>query len=78
MSLISFCGGVAIWFACLIVLVMVVLSVLLGFCLVLGMAESVSNPHASEDAQVSYQEVTAEIGTGTAGLDRTVRNVTGG
>lgn len=78
MSLISFCSGVAIWFACLIVLVMVLLSVLLGFCLVLGMAESVSNPHASEDARASYQEVTAGIAAGTAGMDQAVRNVTTG
>ena len=78
MSLISFCGGVAIWFACLIVLVMVLLAALLGFCVVLGAYESVSNPHASEDARVSYQEVTAGIEVGTAGIDQAVRNITGG
>ena len=78
MNLITFCGGVAMMVACAIVLVAVLLAALLGFCLVLGAYESVSNPHASEDARVSYQDATAEIGTGTAGLNQAVRNVTTG
>jgi flagellar basal body-associated protein FliL len=78
MSLFDFCGKVACLFACLIVLVAVLMAAMLGFCLVLGAYESVSNPHASEDARVSYQNVTAEIAAGTAGMNQAVRNVTSG
>ena len=78
MTLTDFCGNIALTVACGIVLVCVLLAALLGFCLVLGAMEDVSNPHASEDARVQYQNVTAEIGTGTAGLNQAVRNVTGG
>lgn len=78
MNLLSFCSGVAMMVACALAIAAVLLAALLGFCVVLGAAGDVSNPHASEDARVSYQNVTAEIGTGTAGLDQAVRNVTTG
>lgn len=78
MNPINFCGGVALMVACAIVLIAVLLVALLGFCLVLGAADSVSNPHASDDARAEYQNVTVEISAGTAGLNQAVRNVTGG
>jgi hypothetical protein len=78
MTIVDFCGGVAIYVACLIVLFVLFLGLMLGMCVVLGAYESVSNPHASEDARVQYQNITAEISTGTAGMDQAVLNVTGG
>ncbi len=78
MNFINFCGGIALMVACAIVLIAVMLAALLGFCLVLGVADSVSNPHASQDARVEYQNATVEISAGTAGLNQAVRNITGG
>jgi hypothetical protein len=77
-SLVDFCGSIAMLVACAIVLVAVLLFALLEFCLILGAAESVVNPHASEDARLSYQNVTAEIGAGITGVNLAVKNVTGG
>ena len=78
MSLIEFCGYAAVLFACAVVVAALMLAVLLGACFVLGGVDAVSNPHEAEDARAEYQNVTAEIGAGTAGLDLAVRNVTGG
>ena len=78
MSLVGFCGKVAIAVSCLIVLISIFLFILLGACVALGGCESVSNPHASEDARAEYQNVTAEIAAGKAGLNLAVQNVTGG
>ena len=78
MSPINFCGGVAITVACAIVVVALLLAALLGFCVLLGAYNSATNPHASEDARASYQNATADISTGTAGLNQAVLNVTGG
>jgi len=78
MNLTDICGNIALSVSCAIVLVCVLLAALLGFCMVLGAYESVSNPHASEDARVQYQNVTAEISTRTTGLNQAVRNITGG
>jgi len=77
-ALIDFCGKVALGFACLIVIVSVLMFLMLAACTAIGACESVSNPHASEDARAEYQNVTAEISTGTAGFDQAVNNITGG
>ena len=67
MSLINFCGGIAVTVACAIVITGLLLFALLGFCLILGAGDSIVNPHASEDARASYQNATSDISTGTAG-----------
>jgi len=78
MSLTDFCGKVALGFACLIVIISILLFLMLAACTAIGMCESVSNPHASEDARVSYQNVTAKISNGTTGFNLAVNNITGG
>ena len=78
MSLINFCGGIAVTVACAIVITGLLLFAVLVFCLILGAGNSLVNPHASEDARASYQNATSDISTGTAGLNQAVRNVTGG
>jgi hypothetical protein len=78
MSLIETCGYAAALVACTIVVTGILLFALLAACVVLGACESVQNPHASEDARASYQNVTTEIAAGSAGFDRAVVNVTGG
>ena len=78
MTFINFCGGIALSVACAIVITALLLFALLGFCLILGAGNSLVNPHASEDAQASYQNATSDISAGTAGLNQAVRNVTGG
>ena len=78
MTFINFCGGIALTVACAIVITGLLLFAVLGFCLILGAGDSILNPHASEDAQASYQNATSDISAGTAGLNQAVRNVTGG
>jgi len=78
MNLIESCGWVGAMVACAIVILALLLAAMMGFCLLLGAYEDVSNPHASEDARVEYQNISAEIRTGTAGLNHAVRNITGG
>ena len=78
MTFINFCGGIALSVACAIVITGLLLFAVLGFCLILGAGNSLVNPHASEDAQASYQNATSDISAGTAGLNQAVRNVTGG
>ena len=75
---IEFCGTIAALFACCIVIAGLLLFALLGFCFLLGAADSIVNPHASEDSQMSYKNVTTEIGAGTVDLNQAVRNVTTG
>ena len=72
------CGWVAVLVACAVVILAVLLAAMLGACLLMGAYDSVSNPHASQDARAEYQNATAGISAGTAGLDQAVRNVTGG
>ena len=57
MSLINFCGGIALSVACAIVITGLLLFAVLGFCLILGAGNSLVNPHASEDAQASYDSL---------------------
>lgn len=78
MSLMGFCGKVALGFSCLIVLISIFFFLLLGACVILGGCESVTNPHALEDARAEYQNVTAEIAAGTSEMEQAVMNVTGG
>ena len=78
MTLAGSCGWVAVLVSCAIVIVALLLAAMLGACLLLGAYEQVSNPHASEDARAEYQNATAQIGTGTAGLNHAVNSVTGG
>ena len=78
MNLIETCGFVGAMVACGVVIIALLLFALLGFCLILGAADSITNPHATEDAHSEYQNVSAQIGAGTAGMNLAVRNVTGG
>ena len=78
MNLIEICGWVGAMVACGVVIIALLLFALLGFCLILGAADSITNPHATEDARSEYQNVSAQIGAGTAGMNLAVRNVTGG
>lgn len=78
MTLISFCGKFALYFACAIILLVIVIGLLAIFCLGLGAYDSYSNPHALHDEQVEYRNASQDIGTGVVGLNRAVNNVTGG
>ena len=63
MSLTSFSGNVAIAVSCAIVLICVVIGLLAIFCMGMGVYESAINPHAAQDTQQEYKNVSEQIGT---------------
>ncbi|MGP7990780.1 hypothetical protein [Methanoregula sp.] len=77
MSLLSFCGKVAAGVSCLIVIAFVILILLAVFCVGLGAYASYTNQHAAQDAQQTYQNVSAKINIGVAGIHGAVSNITG-
>ena len=79
MSLVSFCGKVAITVSILIVIAAFVLGALLVVCVGIGAYESASKPpHHEQDTARDYSNVTTQIGRGTTGLSGAVQNITGG
>ncbi|MGA7627507.1 MAG: hypothetical protein ACLQLR_01465 [Methanoregula sp.] len=78
MSLVSFCGKVAITVSILIVIAALVLGALLVVCVGIGAYESAANPHIQQDTARDYSNVTNQIARGTTGLSGAVRNITGG
>ncbi|MFZ0675404.1 hypothetical protein [Methanoregula sp.] len=77
MSLLDFCGKVAISVSCLIVLVAVVLALLLGFCFLLGAYESATNSHVQQDTAQDLQNASAQINAGAADIAHAVPAVPG-
>lgn len=65
MNLTNFCGKVALAVSCAIVIICVVLGLLAIFCLGMGLYESTINPHAAQDTQTEYQNVSEQINHGT-------------
>ena len=78
MTLISFCGKFALYFACAIILLVIAIGLLAIFCMGLGAYDSATNSHAISDEQNEYRNASQDIGAGVAGLNRAVNNVTGG
>ena len=59
--IIQFCGKIAVLVACAIILFVILLVLLAGFCIVWGAYDSFTNPNASGEAKVEYQEVMSEL-----------------
>jgi Na+-transporting methylmalonyl-CoA/oxaloacetate decarboxylase gamma subunit len=66
MNFIDMCGKVAILVSCAIVLIFVVLLILGAFCVGMGAYESATNPHAAQDTQTEYQNVSEQINHGAS------------
>ena len=78
MSLLSFCGKVAVGVSCLIVIAFVILILLAVFCVGLGAVSSVTNPHVAQDTQQEYQQLQENISHAQVGISGAVQNITGG
>ena len=68
MSLLSFCGKVAVGVSCLIVIAFVILILLAVFCVGLGAYACTQTNMPAQDAQQTYQNVSAKINIGVAGI----------
>jgi hypothetical protein len=72
MNFIDMCGKVAILVSCAIVLIFVVLLILGAFCVGMGAYESATNPHAGQDTQQEYQNVSEQIGNASRAIQNAV------
>jgi Na+-transporting methylmalonyl-CoA/oxaloacetate decarboxylase gamma subunit len=72
MTFTNLCGRLAIWVSCAIVIICVVLGLLAIFCMGMGAYESATNPHAAQDTQVAYQNVSEQIGNASRAIQNAV------